>query len=143
MPVQGCTLPLLLLLTFVSNKLGMLNHIKDIPLLMRTVTSDTTFSPTLISFFPYFTVYANVMLASLFTLVMLCWHHCPHYQFSKKLTNFMKSGMNKMPLEVISPLYFLLSYHEQHHRAAICTSPLILINSGRVTSKLSHKKCID
>jgi hypothetical protein len=46
----------------------MLNHIKVIPLNMRTVTRDTTFSHTLISFFPYFTVYSNVMLASLATL---------------------------------------------------------------------------
>jgi hypothetical protein len=46
----------------------MLNHTKDIPLNMRTVTSDTTFSLTLIRFFPYFTVYGNVMLASLSTL---------------------------------------------------------------------------
>jgi len=35
---------------------------------MRTVTSDTTFSPTLIKVFPYFTVYGNVKLASLSTL---------------------------------------------------------------------------
>lgn len=58
----------LLLLTFVSNRLGTLNDIKDIPLNIRTETRNTTFSPTLSSFFPYFTVYGKVMLASLSTL---------------------------------------------------------------------------
>jgi hypothetical protein len=88
-----------LLITFVSDKLGMLNHIKIIPLNLRTVTGDTTFSHASISIFPYFTVNGNVMLASLSTLSAF-----------EETNKFHEIWYEHNVTRGHTPVYFLLAY---------------------------------